>query len=141
MVHRQARRKFHLDDTEATDLFLAAQREGIYGRFVKNNELFDLHDLPISVAKVAVASVLAELRRADVARGLVIVTGRGNNSEDNVAVLRPAVIEFLHSAYGLDSAVDAKNDGRIEVSAESLAKWMSSSSSSPLSSQCYAIEK
>ena len=123
---------------EAIELFLIAQRKGCYDLWNELNTEYDLHNLSISVAKIAVGSLLEDIRLRpqsrhfhEFSKQLIIVTGRGNNSEGNVALLRPAVIDFLNSIYPeLESEVDVKNDGRVLISADSLTAWAASSMAS-----------
>ena len=109
---------------QAIDLFLEAQSIGIFSLWL-NPATIDLHDLSLSVAKAAAASVLADvsLQPSDrqffdtsISTTLTIVTGRGNRSDDNEAVLRPGILAMLQSEYPeLDSTINRENDGRIEV--------------------------
>ena len=112
---------------QAIDLFLEAQSIGIYSLWV-NPATIDLHDLPLSVARAAVASVLADVSLqprnrqyfdTSISTTLTIITGRGNRSDDNEAVLRPGILAMLQSEYPeLDSTINRENDGRIEVMAK-----------------------
>ena len=53
---------------------------------------------------------------------LTIITGKGKNSDDREAVLRPGILSLLRSEHPeLDAALNDTNDGRIEVKA--LAEW------------------
>ena len=100
---------------------------GIYSLWL-NPATIDLHDLSLSVAKAAAASILADvsLQPSDrqffdtsISTTLTIVTGRGNRSDDNEAVLRPGILTMLQSEYPeLDSTINRENDGRIEVLAK-----------------------
>ena len=111
---------------QAIDLFLEAQIIGIYSLWL-NPATIDLHDLPLSVARAAVASVLADVSLqprnrqyfdTSISTTLTIITGRGNRSENNEAVLRPGILAMLRSEYPeLDSTINRENDGRIEVMA------------------------
>merc|ERR1712070_203271 len=111
---------------QAIDLFLEAQSIGIYSLW-RNPATIDLHDLPLSVARAAVASVLADVSLQpsgrqffdpSISTTLTIVTGRGNRSENNEAVLRPGILAMLRSEYPeLDSTINRENGGRIEVMA------------------------
>ena len=112
---------------QAIDLFLEAQSIGIYSLWL-NPATIDLHDLPLSVARAAVASVLADVSLqprnrqyfdTSISSTLTIITGRGNRSENNEAVLRPGILAMLRSEYPeLDSTINRENDGRIEVLAK-----------------------
>ena len=111
---------------QAIDLFLEAQSIGIYSLWL-NPATIDLHDLPLSVARAAVASVLADVSLqprnrqyfdTSISTTLTIITGRGNRSENNEAVLRPGILAMLRSEYPeLDSTINRENGGRIEVMA------------------------
>ena len=112
---------------QAIDLYLEAQSIGIYSLWL-DGATIDLHDLPLSVARAAVASVLADVSLqpsdrqffdASISTTLTIITGRGNRSDDNEAVLRPGILAMLQSEYPeLDSTINRENDGRIEVKAK-----------------------
>ena len=112
---------------QAIDLFLEAQSIGIYSLWL-NPATIDLHDLPLSVARAAVASVLADVSLqprnrqyfdTSILTTLTIITGRGNRSENNEAVLRPGILAMLRSEYPeLDSTINRENGGRIEVMAK-----------------------
>jgi pentatricopeptide repeat protein len=109
---------------QAIDLFLKAQSIGIFSLWLSPATI-DLHDLSLSVARAAVASVLADvsLQPSDrpffdtsISTTLTIVTGRGNRSDDNEAVLRPGILAMLQSEYPeLDSTINRENDGSIDV--------------------------
>ena len=105
---------------------------GLRSHWLEGSKL-DLHDMSVAVAETAVAVVLEDVRSGQCARlprgsDLMIITGRGNHSDDGVVLLRPAVMDMLaQPAYAaLDAAIDPNNDGRVRVTAACLAEWSGS---------------
>ena len=105
---------------------------GLRSHWVEGSKL-DLHDMSVAVAKTAVVVVLEDVRSGQCTRlprgsDLVIITGRGNHSDDGVVLLRPAVLEMLAQPEyaALDAAIDPNNDGCVRVAAARLAEWLAS---------------
>ncbi|CAM9713186.1 unnamed protein product [Heterosigma akashiwo] len=55
---------------------------------------------------------------------LQVITGQGRNSEDGVAVIKPAVLELLNTDLGIKADVMRYNQGCIELSKAQLTKWV-----------------
>ena len=113
----------------ATQLYAAAIDRGLYARVA---ERIDLHDHPATVAVAAVAFAMGEFarKRAPIpSAGFTIVTGRGANSVDNIAVIRPRVVTMLAEEYADLGAVHDKNPGQLFIEAADLAAWASAQSS------------
>ena len=132
----------------AGDLFLEARsKPGIFQNlWVDGQALYDVHKLPVPVAKVAVASVLEDIRLRprgrhvhEASKDLAILAEYSSSSSSSSSddddddsggtVICPAILDYLHSAYPeLSSAVKVEhNEGAgtttIEVPAKSLAAW------------------
>ena len=56
------------------------------------------------------------------------MTGRGANSVDNIAVIRPRVVTMLAEEYADLGAVHDKNPGQLFIEAADLAAWASAAS-------------
>ncbi|CAK0874825.1 unnamed protein product [Prorocentrum cordatum] len=73
-----------------------------YRRLENGNALMDLHGLPVEVAKIAVQVALEDLLLSSFSGeeigDLIIITGVGKHSPGGVAMVRPAVIEFLRDS-------------------------------------------
>lgn len=74
------------------------------------NEL-DLHGLYV---EEAILAVRRRLESRDDFSDLIIITGRGNRSQGQVAKIKPAIIEFL-SENGYNFIPNDPNDGCIKV--------------------------
>jgi hypothetical protein len=74
-----------------------------------DNEL-DLHGLYVDEAILAVRKRLSD----DIDTDLIIITGRGNRSQGQVAKIKPAIIGFL-SENGYNFIPNDPNDGCIKV--------------------------
>ena len=88
----------------------------------------DLHGLSTDEARALILCRLRQLREVAAAdepppTGLVIITGRGLNSEDGKTVLREEA-ERLCAELRLDCTNDESNPGRLLVPAASLHAWL-----------------
>merc|ERR1711920_51673 len=94
----------------------------------------DLHGLPVEVAKIAVQVALEDLLLgAGGPRGkalsqkplgdLIIVTGVGRHSPGGIAMVRPAIIEFLRDQLRI-AVLETRRDGpgRLRVPAAELRR-------------------
>merc|ERR1712039_1120350 len=94
----------------------------------------DLHGLPVEVAKIAVQVALEDMllgmggpRKKSKGRrptgDLIIVTGVGRHSPGGIAMVRPAVIDFLRNQLRL-VVVETRRDGpgRLRVPAAELRR-------------------
>mmetsp|Transcript_15538 Transcript_15538/g.24515 ORF Transcript_15538/g.24515 Transcript_15538/m.24515 type:complete len:377 (-) Transcript_15538:76-1206(-) len=92
----------------------------------------DLHNMTSALAVAAVRSTLEDMLQRpedrawhDPASGpLQVITGQGRNSEDGVAVIKPAVLELLNTDLGIKADVMRYNQGCIELSKAQLTKWV-----------------
>ena len=104
-----------------------------YSLLPDGSALVDLHGLPVEVAKVAVQVALEDIllgggpgaARRGAAVGadigdLIIVTGRGKHSPGGVALVRPAIIEFLREQLQLKTK--SVSPGRLKVPARELRR-------------------
>ena len=111
--------------------------------------MIDLHNMSVAVAKTAVAVELEDIRTGLCDPGgscgvllytpdsdLVIITGVGKNSEDGIALLRPAILDMLAQPEyaSLGASVDLDTDGHVRVAAARLLAWAETSSLSLSSS-------
>ena len=88
----------------------------------------DLHGLSTEEARALILCRLRQLREVAIVdepppTGLLIITGRGLNSDNGKTVLREEA-ERLCSELRLDCADDESNPGRLLVPAESLRAWL-----------------
>jgi len=96
--------------------------------------IMDLHGLPAEVAKIAVQVALEDLllgggpgaKRTNAPKklgDLIIITGIGKHSRGGVAVVRPAVIEFLRDQLQL-VVLETRRDGpgRLRIPARELER-------------------
>ena len=101
-----------------------------YRTLPSGDALIDLHGLPVEVAKIAVQVAIEDLITGPGPGGggpqgelgdLIIVTGVGKHSVGGVALVRPAVIEFLRDQLRL-TVLETRRDGpgRLRVPAEEL---------------------
>jgi pentatricopeptide repeat protein len=124
-------------ETETRRIYRASLDSGVRSHW-KGLNVVDLHDLSVGIAKTAVAVVLEDVRSGQCTqlsrgRDLVIITGRGEHSEDSVALLKPAVLEMLAQPEyaGLGAAVDPDNEGRVRVPAARVVDWSSDERTGP----------
>ena len=94
----------------------------------------DLHGMIAPVALAAVASSLECLARGDMPvpdGGLAIITGKGEHSKDNIAIIKPQMEAMLASSEfaGLGAIEDARNTGQLVVGADDLRAWIDEKSS------------
>merc|ERR1712194_654751 len=98
----------------------------------REGHLFDFHDLPVEVARVAAASALLE-RASNALKessddgalsDVVFIVGRGTGS-DQKAVLGPAIHEMLEADLqpSIEVLADPANAGRMRVPVSSLRAW------------------
>ncbi|CAN0017357.1 unnamed protein product [Scytosiphon promiscuus] len=98
--------------------------------FAKGALVLELHDLTLSTALATVQVALLDVVRRPTGRVhwsggvqcLRIITGMGNNSKDNEAVIKPAVVEALES-MGLRPEFQQHNEGCIELRSENLMAY------------------
>ncbi|CAM9385713.1 unnamed protein product [Hapterophycus canaliculatus] len=98
--------------------------------FAKGALVLELHDLTLSTALATVQVALLDVVRRPRGRAhwsggvqrFRIITGMGNNSKDNEAVIKPAVAEVLES-MGLRPEFQQNNEGCIELRSENLAAF------------------
>ncbi|KAJ3410886.1 hypothetical protein HDV05_003104 [Chytridiales sp. JEL 0842] len=74
----------------------------------------DLHGLHTSEALAFVEQRLVQAKRNKQTH-LIIITGKGNNSADGVAKLKPAVYNKLMQRHGLRCEMDRPNSGCVYV--------------------------
>eukprot|EP00929_Paragymnodinium_shiwhaense_P100768 TRINITY_DN63341_c0_g1_i1.p1 TRINITY_DN63341_c0_g1~~TRINITY_DN63341_c0_g1_i1.p1 ORF type:complete len:884 (+),score=152.69 TRINITY_DN63341_c0_g1_i1:89-2740(+) len=107
----------------------AEVQEGLSYRVLRTgNFIIDLHGLPVEVAKVAVQVALEDLiirppswLRPDSPGGdLIIVTGIGRHSAGGIALIKPAVRQFLREDLRLKTVERPREPGRIRVPAAEL---------------------
>ena len=94
----------------------------------------DLHGMIAPVALAAVASSLECLARGDMPvpdGGLAIITGKGEHSKDNIAIIKPQMEAMLATSEfaGLGAIEDARNTGQLVVGADDLRAWIDEKSS------------
>jgi len=91
----------------------------------KQGNVLDFHDFSEAVAKTALRVVFQDIS-APVQRNLVVVVGRGLHSDDNEAILKPALLEMLASEFvpPLEGWVESRDPGAIRISAASINRWI-----------------
>lgn len=104
-----------------------------YTMLSNGDAIIDLHGLPVEVAKIAVQVALEDLllgggpgskgRAPAQVRDLIIVTGIGKHSRGGVALVRPAVIEFLREHLQI-AVLETRTDGpgRLRIPAAELRR-------------------
>ena len=117
---------------EAMQLYEMALERALLPDEIKGE--LDLHELSSAVARVAVANVLARVRRGEAEfpqNGLGIITGRGKHSEGNMPIIKPEIEAMLSSPEftKLNAAVPKSNPGMLFVRADNLRVWMGSTDS------------
>jgi len=95
--------------------------------------IIDLHGLPVEVAKIAVQVAIEDLilgggpgsakAGPQKLRDLIIITGIGNNSPGKIALVRPAIIQFLQEQLRIQ-VLQTRRDGpgRLRVPASELLR-------------------
>ena len=120
---------------DATKFFRQAQDEGAFRPWNRTKNILDLQGFPMLVAKVAVGSVLADIRTEmldgyenSYSGGLSIVTAA--NKDNKESSFNSAIISMLKLNYpDLIISANKLGDGRIDISAKALKRWVSSSAS------------
>lgn len=93
----------------------------------------DLHGLSSTEARAAVLCALRDLRDSGSRAprgGLAVITGRGSNNPQGLAVLRDEVLR-LCSELRLPCSVDEHNPGRVRVPSGALQAWLKRTSQLP----------
>ena len=144
------------EDARAVEVYRAALAEGVYlGSGIDHDaqpassskdggaRYVDLHGMSVDVARIAVAELLNGLRRAhrdgggaappggassslNWAGGLLIITGRGENSRGRTPVLKPEILEMLllPEYTALEASEQQDNPGALFIKAASLRAWV-----------------
>ena len=95
----------------------------------------DLHGLSSTEARAAVLCALRDLRDSGSQAprtGLSVITGRGSNNPQGLAVLRDEVLR-LCGELRLPCSVDEHNPGRVRVPPQALQAWLKKTSHLPQS--------
>jgi pentatricopeptide repeat protein len=93
----------------------------------------DLHGLSSTEARAAVLCALRDLRDSGSRAprgGLAVITGRGSNNPQGLAVLRDEVLR-LCGELRLPCSVDENNPGRVRISSAALQAWLKRTSQLP----------
>lgn len=85
------------------------------------------------MAKTAIRSLMEHFLSSqnpihDLSKDLVIIVGKGKGSENNEAVLMPAVQRVLLEEYEIEGKVDASNTGRLVLESPTLQSFVRSKS-------------
>ena len=117
--------------THAENLFLRSKQ--LFPNIDKlgKSNMIDLHDLRAPVARTVVRIALADARRRcsgdQECEDLIVITGRGKGSVDNVSVLRPAILAMFQDQGEFHGVVECKdnvkNPGRVIISGTSIRRW------------------
>ena len=98
---------------------------------VANLIVLDLHSLSLATAATAVSFTMEKIRSGEIPlRRLRIITGRGNhvNSSGTRGVLRAEIEYFIAEDFSSGSLLVTEkvpgNEGCIDISAESLERWI-----------------
>ena len=87
----------------------------------------DLHRFSAAMTRAALRSYMDGLlsnimkdKNTSLNNDLIIITGKGLRSGDNVPVLMPVVRTLLFDEYGIETTVEKSNHGRIKISSQLL---------------------
>ena len=112
---------------EAVSLTAEAQSLGKLPLFSIESAVWDLHELTLPTACMAVSKGLLSLKQDNGSlRDIVVVTGKGKGSGEKGPVLKEGIPIFLSDNFGPLTTADAVNDGCFWLLGGSLEKWLAS---------------